>query len=122
MTIELLPVLPKSTKYSDAFEATWKAHPHGVKKAAFKAGAAFSESEWLGLQHYLEKRHTADLKWLEGTYVPHLSTFINQERWTDEYEKKWTVKRREDKYDRANAEQEGIRVHGAPAPATWNKK
>ena len=90
MTKDLYPQEPPTTKYSAAFERCWKAHPVGVKKTAWNAcnKAGFTESNWNWLEDYLIKRHKDDVKWLEGKYVPHLSTFINQERWQETYKKR----------------------------------
>ena len=86
---DMFPEEPPTTNYSLAFEKAWKVHPVGTKKAAWLAGkkAGFTEGNWTWLTNYLEKRHKNDVKWLEGKFVPHLSTFINQERWTDNYKR-----------------------------------
>ena len=86
---DLFPEPPKSTRYSQAFEDCWKVHAVGNKKAAWKAGqkAEFGDANWVWLRNYLEKRWREDAKWAEGTYVPHLSTIINGERWDDPYPK-----------------------------------
>lgn len=87
---DLFPKEPPTTKYSRAFEDCWKVHSVGTKKAAWNAGqkADWDDGNWVWLQRYLEKRHKEDAKWIEGKYVPHLSSIINQERWTDPYPKK----------------------------------
>jgi hypothetical protein len=101
MTELFEPKEPPTTSYTPAFERCWRAHPVGVKKTAWKAGIKneWSSQNWDWLANYLEKRHKEDVKWIEGTYVPHLSSIINGERWTDPYQK---VKR--DRYERANDE------------------
>ena len=80
---------PPTTKYSMAFERAWKAHPVGTKKAAWNAGkkAGFDDENWRWLEDYLATRHKRDEKWREGKFVPHLSTFINNERWEDNYKR-----------------------------------
>ena len=85
----LPPTEPPSTAYTIAFERCWKVHPKGVKKAAWNAGqkAGWHDGNWRWLEDYLTRRHKDDQKWREGKYIPHLSTFINQERWTDHYRK-----------------------------------
>jgi hypothetical protein len=92
---------PKSTQYSIAFERCWSVHRVGNKKAAWKAGnnSNFTDSTWLWLEEYLTHRWKNDERWLEGKYVPHLSSIINQERWDDPYKK---VQVHRDRYDKAN--------------------
>ena len=89
MTVDLFPQEPPSTQYSPAFEACWKSHPVGTKKTAWKAGEKneWSDANWVWLERYLVKRWKEDAKWNEGTYIPHLSSIINGERWTDSYKK-----------------------------------
>lgn len=103
---------PPTTQYSDQFEKLWKDEINrrkdkatlGNKKAAWKAGqkAEWTEENWAWLNEYLAKRHEEDVKWIAGVYVPHVSSIINQERWTDVYEK---AKRHIDRYDNANKRQ-----------------
>lgn len=83
------PQQPPVTQYSRAFETCWSQHEVGTKKTAWNAGkkAGWTDANWLWLAAYLERRHKEDVKWREGKYVPHLSTLINQERWTDVYKK-----------------------------------
>ena len=83
------PEPPPTTKYSQAFENCWKEHRVGTKLTAWKAGEkkGFTDSNWAWLENYLRGRHKDDKKWIEGTYIPMLSTLINQERWTDNYQK-----------------------------------
>ena len=75
--------------YPEAFERIWSIHPVGVKKAGFEAWkrAKFSDDENQELEEYLAKRHRDDAKWCEGTFVPHLSTFLNGRRWEDQYQR-----------------------------------
>ena len=86
---DMFPTPPRSTNYSEAFEKCWKVHAVGNKKAAWKAGekAGFTEANWIWLRDYLERRHKDDAKWIEGKYVPHMSSIINGERWDDPYKK-----------------------------------
>ncbi len=100
---DLFPQEPPTTRYSSAFEAAWRAHPVGNKLRAWKAGekAGWSDGNWKWLEQYLTKRHKEDVKWLEGIYIPHMSSIINGERWTDTYRKK-----KLDRYDKANQEVE----------------
>ncbi len=92
------PQEPESTRYTAAFEACWSVHRYGTKLTAWKAGVKkeWTPGNWLWLQEYLEKRHKLDLKWIEGKYIPHLSSIINGERWHDSYQKK-----KQDRYDAA---------------------
>lgn len=90
MTDDMFPVKPEpptTTQYTKAFESCWKVHRVGNKKKAFNAGtkAGFTDAQWLWLENYLKKRHKDDARWIEGRYVPHLSTIINEERWDDAY-------------------------------------
>ena len=87
---DLFPQEPPTTAYSPAFEQCWRVHKVGNKKAAYKAGekARWTDANWVWLERYLTKRWKEDAKWLEGKYVPHLSSIINQERWTDVYPRK----------------------------------
>ena len=87
---DMFPSPPPETKYSDAFERCWKVHSVGTKKTAYAAGvkAGWSAGNWAWLERYLECRHKDDEKWLEGTYIPHLSSIINGERWADSYTRK----------------------------------
>jgi hypothetical protein len=74
-------------EYPQEFERLWKAHPVGVKKPAFDAWKKLklTADENAELLTHLQRRHKADVKWIEGKYVPHLSTFLTQRRWEDEY-------------------------------------
>lgn len=83
------PKEPPTTSYSPAFERCWKVHSVGTKKTAWQAGVKnqWDSSNWEWLTNYLERRHKEDVKWIEGKYVPHLSSIINGERWTDPYQK-----------------------------------
>lgn len=75
--------------YPEQFEAIWRAHPVGVKKLGYDAWKKLklSDSENAELVDYLNQRHRDDVKWLEGTFVPHLSSFLNGRRWEDEYKR-----------------------------------
>lgn len=73
--------------YPPEFERLWKAHPVGVKKPAYDAWKKLrlTADETLELVAHLDRRHREDAKWIEGKYVPHLATFLNQRRWEDDY-------------------------------------
>jgi hypothetical protein len=72
---------------SSAFESFWQAYPKKVGKAA-----ALKKWELKKLDDYaptivahLKKRVKEDKRWKDG-FVLDPTTFLNQERWTDEYE------------------------------------
>ena len=77
--------------YPAEFERLWSAHPVGVKKLAYDAWRKLklNEAENAELIAHLVQRHRDDEKWLAGTYVPHLSTFLNGRRWEDQYKRLW---------------------------------
>ena len=77
--------------YPEDFEALWRAHPVGVKKLGYDAWKKLKldASENSELVAHLVQRHKDDAKWLEGTFVPHLSSFLTGRRWEDEYKKIW---------------------------------
>jgi hypothetical protein len=98
-------------EYPRDFDRIWSEHPVGVKKAAFDAWTKqkFTPDENAELIMYLRRRHKDDRKWVEGKYIPHLATFLNQRRWEDDYEKvkkHWTQARRE---EQVAAEERGPR-------------
>lgn len=71
-----------------AFEEVWKAYPRKVGKgAARKAWAKLSADAEL-LQKILAALawQRQQPQWLKdgGAFIPHLSTYLNQERWLDE--------------------------------------
>ncbi len=78
-------------EYPREFDRLWRSHKVGVKFNAYKAWLKLGldkdhvENDWL--INYLDKRHKEDAKWVEGKYVPHLSSFLNGRRWEDEYPK-----------------------------------
>ena len=119
--VGVTPVMPPLTQYSRAFERCWKAHNVGVKKAAWQAGVKhnWTDSNWAWLEQYLIRRHSDDVKWLEGKYVPHLSSLINQERFDEEnYQRKkpdrWEAANRVDKEITDEEAMEKIRVENPP--------
>lgn len=77
--------------YPADFEALWAAHPVGVKKLAFDAWKKLKldDGENAELIAHLVQRHKDDVKWLDGTFVPHLSSFLNGRRWEDQYKRVW---------------------------------
>jgi hypothetical protein len=81
-------------EYPPEFESLWSRHPVGVKKLGYDAWKKLklTAEENAELAAYLERRHRDDEKWVEGKYVPHLSTFLNGRRWEDNYRR---IRRRE---------------------------
>ena len=77
--------------YPADFELIWQVHPVGIKKLGFDAWRKLklTEAENAELIAHLVQRHKDDVKWLEGKYVCHLSSFLNSRRWEDEYKKIW---------------------------------
>ncbi len=72
----------------DDFEAAWTAYPRKVsKKEAQRAWSRLSAAQRFEVVHALPIH--ARYWQLAGTakeYIPHFSTWLNQERWTDELE------------------------------------
>jgi hypothetical protein len=76
--------------YPYDFQRLWKAYPLKVNK-----GAALRAFEKLkpntedvdSLIEHLEERKRLDAKWIEGKYIPHLSSWLNGHRWEDAYPK-----------------------------------
>lgn len=77
--------------YPPDFEALWQAHPVGVKKLGYDAWKKLrlDPAENQELLDHLVQRHKDDEKFLEGKFVPHLSSFLNGRRWEDQYKKIW---------------------------------
>ena len=76
-------------KYTESFEKWWRAYPNKQgKQAAFKIWqrANLEKLSSLIISH-TEVRAEQDVKWLGG-YIPMPTTFLNQGRWEDEYERK----------------------------------
>jgi hypothetical protein len=71
--------------YSPEFEALWRIYPRRVAKgAAYKAfrsalKRASFETIWAAMEKQLK-----ELAMRNKTYVPHLSTWLNHDRWLDE--------------------------------------
>ena len=78
------------TNYGIRFERLWKEYPRKVAKgAAFKAFEKLnlSDEDVEELVEHVMLRCRVDAKWVEGKYIPHLATFLNQHRWNDEYQR-----------------------------------
>lgn len=73
---------------SAAFESFWQAYPKKVGKAAAikKWEAKKLDDLAVTIVAHLKQRVRDDKKWKDG-FVLDPSTFLTQERWTDEYEK-----------------------------------
>ena len=77
------------SQYSKGFETFWASYPKNHRQAK---AAAFKKWEDKGLEdktahisNHCRERAKRDKKWLDG-YVPMPTTFLNQERFDDEYE------------------------------------
>lgn len=82
------PPLPKRTKCEERFDRFWAAYPRRVAKgAARKAFAKLNPDDELldrMLTAIATQRVSPDWRCNNGQYIPHPSTWINQERWDDE--------------------------------------
>lgn len=82
------PPLPKRTKCEERFDRFWAAYPRRVAKgAARKAFAKLNPNDELldrMLTAIAAQRVSPDWTRNNGQYIPHPSTWINQERWDDE--------------------------------------
>lgn len=84
--------MPLRNNYTADFERFWAAYP---RQGKVSKGAAFKAFEKLKLTSeevdelvlYLERRKRDDVKWVEGKYIPHATSFLNQHRWEDEYQR-----------------------------------
>ena len=81
--------------YSELFEKFWSVYPKGVgKSAAYKAWKKKKlESLADRLIEDVVSRVLQDDAWKDIKFVPHASTYLNQERWTDEVQKYEAPKR-----------------------------
>jgi hypothetical protein len=73
---------------SSQFEAFWAAFPKKEGKAACikKWEQKHLDDQSLLIVEHVKRRAKEDKKWKDG-FIPMPLTFLNQERWTDEYEK-----------------------------------
>jgi len=77
-------------EYSHDFERFWREYPRKVNKgAAWKAWQRLklSSEDVDELVLHLERRKREDAKWIEGKFIPHAASFLNGQRWEDEYER-----------------------------------
>lgn len=70
-------------KKPSLFERFWNIYPnHANKKTAEKKFAKLSNKTVMLMVNDVKKRKVEHDQWLKG-YIPHLATYINQERWND---------------------------------------
>lgn len=73
-------------KYSRDFEEFWKAYPRKVAKAhAYKSFTKIKKEEWKKVI-FAARLLAIELKGTEEKFIPHPTTWLNQERWTDAFE------------------------------------
>lgn len=109
----------KHSKNEDAFEQFWKAYPRGegkaqAHKAYLKALKKISHDE---LMKALEVYKTYNGK--HGIIFAHASSWLNGERWEDEYEATYSAEVREKSLDSSRAYLEELRQleqQAAPPP------
>lgn len=95
--VSLSEVKLSQVKLSEAFVIFWESYPKKVAKR--KAELAFKKikaSEYPKIFEALEKHKKTD-QWTkdDGKFIPHPTTWLNQERWNDQLE----VKKGESKFD-----------------------
>jgi hypothetical protein len=72
---------------SKNFEEVWSVYPNKAnKKKAVEKWNRLSEDIQTKIINNVKERVINDSQWQRG-YVPHLTTYLNNERWEDEYEK-----------------------------------
>ena len=74
-------------EYSDLFIEFWSVYPKGRKSDKPGCYAIFKKQPHqtqLDIIEHVRLRATCDAQWLEG-YIPLSKTFMNNNRWTDEY-------------------------------------
>ena len=76
-----------AAEYTPAFSRFWSVYPKKVgKQTAFKSWQLNGlEAKADGIIAHVEDRKQTDPQWVAG-YAPHPTTFLNQQRWTDEVE------------------------------------
>lgn len=80
---EKTPEAPEEIKKPSLFERFWAIYPnHANKKTAEKKFAKLPNKTVLIMVNDVKKRKLEHDQWLKG-YIPHLATYINQERWND---------------------------------------
>lgn len=80
------PLSPSSSIEADKpslFERFWNIYPnHANKKTAEKKFVKLKKETIITMVNDVKKRKVEHDQWLKG-YIPHLATYINQERWND---------------------------------------
>lgn len=98
--------MKKNTQYTDSFEKFWSVYPktrRQNKPGSFKKWQELGIESDHALQNRIianvEVRATRDKQWKAG-YVPMPATYLNQQRWDDEWDdiggKRGRVERREE--------------------------
>ena len=78
-----LPAVPVKTYAEQVFDRFWAIYPnHANKKMAEKKFLKLSKETILIMANDVKKRKIEHDGWLKG-FIPHLATYINQERWND---------------------------------------
>jgi|TARA_Y100000033_G_scaffold1869_1_gene1658 hypothetical protein len=73
-------------KYSENFEWFWKVYPRKVsKKSAYKSFIKIDEKEHSRILYSVELFQKDNLQ-TEERFIPHATTWLNQERWMDYFE------------------------------------
>jgi DNA-binding transcriptional MocR family regulator len=87
-TVTQPPNTKDNTKdiYSEKFEIFWRIYPRKIaKKSAYKSWSKFDEKHYdkilYGAQRFAEQSQKTEEK-----YIPHATTWLNQERWLDFFE------------------------------------
>lgn len=82
------PPLPKQTKCDDRFDQFWTVYPRKIGKgAARKVFARINPNDELlkrMITAVVKQSKTTDWTKEGGQYIPHPTTWLNQERWEDE--------------------------------------
>lgn len=82
------PPLPKQTKCDERFDQFWHMYPRKIGKgAARKAFARINPDDELlkrMITAVVKQSKTTDWTKEGGQYIPHPTTWLNQERWEDE--------------------------------------
>jgi hypothetical protein len=95
MTARVLTLFPWPQLSADKFDAFWQLYPRKVaKKAAARAWAKLSAQERIAaIQAIPEHAAQWQAQSREDWQIPHASTWLNDERWTDEFGAKFASNR-----------------------------
>lgn len=113
-----------NNKYiKEIFDQFWQSYPNKVGKAkAFDSWKKIDSDLYQGIIDHVKARASSDPEWVkdDGKYIPHPTTFLNQERWEDEHKTNVTpissAKRFSDRFVRINTEK--AKASGIPQDAT----